>query len=94
MRAARLFLFGSFVGAFGVGGGGAANAQDVYHEGYMRSDGTYVAPHFQSAPDHSSNDNWTASPNVDPHTGAQGTDQPFNDRPPRSGGFYYPNFGR
>lgn len=62
---------------------GAASAQGVYHQGYLRNDGTYVQPYSQSAPDRSYNNNWSTSPNVNPHTGQMGTRMPtYNDRPP------------
>ena len=34
-----------------------AAAGDVYVQGYTKSDGTYVAPHYRSAPDSSYNNN-------------------------------------
>lgn len=69
---------------------GSAIAQGIYHDGYTRQNGTYVQPHYQSAPDRSYNNNWSTSPNVNPYTGQQGTRAPtFNDRPPT-----YPSFGQ
>ena len=57
----------------------------VHVRGYYRSNGTYVAPHWRSSPDHSYNNNWSVSPNVNPYTGVQGTRQPtWNDRAPSS----------
>lgn len=62
-------------------------AQGVYHRGYSNPSGTYVAPHYQSAPDHSYNNNWGVAPNVNPYSGQMGTRQPtFNDRPPSAFG--------
>jgi hypothetical protein len=61
-------------------------AQGIYHNGYVQQNGTYVQPHYQSAPDQSYNNNWSTSPNVNPYTGQQGTRQPtYNDRPPSTG---------
>ena len=54
-------------------------AGDVYVRGYTKSDGTYVAPHFRSAPDSSYNNNWSTSPNVNPYTGEQGRRTPRLD---------------
>lgn len=54
----------------------AAEARDTYVRGHIRSDGTYVAPHMRSAPNRSSYDNWSTSPNVNPYTGQQGTREP------------------
>lgn len=61
-------------------------AQDVYVDGYYRDNGTYVQPHYRSAPDNSYNNNWSVSPNVNPYTGQQGTRAPtWNDQAPDSG---------
>ena len=46
---------------------------DVSVRGYMRSDGTYVAPHYRSNPNGNVNDNWSTKPNVNPYTGQEGT---------------------
>ena len=69
---------------------GTAFAQ-VYVEGYYRSNGTYVQPHYRSSPDSSYNNNWSVSPNVNPYTGQRGTLSPtWNDRPPPSNSFGNP----
>jgi hypothetical protein len=60
---------------------------DVYVEGYYRADGTYVAPHYRSGPNHTKLDNWTTKGNVNPYTGEDGTrtynnynnDESYND---------------
>lgn len=52
-----------------------ASAQ-VYHRGYVRQDGTYVQPHWQSSPNSTPNDNWSSRPNVNPMTGREGTRNP------------------
>jgi hypothetical protein len=73
------WLFGTFLTFWD----GVAMAQGVYHDGYTTQRGTYVAPHYQSAPDHSYNNNWGVSPNVNPYNGQPGTRQPtFNDQAP------------
>ena len=41
--------------------------------GYTRKDGTYVAPHYRSAPDGSFYNNWSTKGNVNPYTGTPGT---------------------
>lgn len=67
-------------------GAQVAWAQDVYVDGYYRDNGTYVQPHYRSAPDSSYNNNWSVSPNVNPYTGQQGTLAPtWNDQAPDSG---------
>jgi hypothetical protein len=37
----------------------AASAGDVYVRGYYRKDGTYVQPHYRSAPDGNPYNNWS-----------------------------------
>lgn len=46
---------------------------DVYVQGYFRSNGTYVAPHYRSDPDGDFGNNWTTYGNVNPYTGKVGT---------------------
>lgn len=50
--------------------------RSVYVSPTIRSDGTYVAPHFRTAPDRSFNNNWSTYPNVNPYTGKVGTRAP------------------
>ena len=47
--------------------------QQVYVNGYTRSNGTYVQGHYRTAPDNTRNNNWTTVGNVNPHTGTSGT---------------------
>lgn len=54
------------VGALGKGG-------TVHVNGYTRKDGTYVAPHYRSAPNSTKADNWSTKGNVNPYTGKPGT---------------------
>jgi hypothetical protein len=71
-----------FATALMLAGIGGAWAQDVYVHPYYRNNGTYVPPHYRSHPDNSYNNNWSVSPNVNPHTWQQGTRQPkWNDQP-------------
>lgn len=46
---------------------------DTYVNGYFRSDGTYVQPHFRSDPDGNFYNNYSTYPNINPYTGKQGT---------------------
>lgn len=48
-------------------------SQQVYVKGYYRSNGTYVQPHYRTAPNHTVNDNWSTVGNVNPYTGKAGT---------------------
>lgn len=41
--------------------------------GYTRKDGTYVAPHRQTNPNATLNDNWSMRGNTNPDTGRDGT---------------------
>lgn len=71
---------------------------DVPVRGYFRRDGTYVAPHWRSAPDSSYNNNWSTYPNVNPYTGQQGTNPPrvYDPTPnpmPGFGGAPTPRYG-
>ncbi|MBB4266287.1 hypothetical protein [Roseospira visakhapatnamensis] len=56
-----------------------AFADSIYVEGYTRSDGTYVAPHYRSAPDRTPYNNWSTRGNVNPYTGQAGTRSPYPD---------------
>ena len=56
-----------------IGPGTGSNTRSHGVRGYVRKDGTYVAPHRQSNPDKSFNNNWSTNPNTNPYTGKQGT---------------------
>lgn len=45
--------------------------------GYIKRDGTYVTPHYQTAPNATRLDNWSSKPNVNPYTGKPGTKDPY-----------------
>ena len=51
-----------------------------YHqvEGYYRSNGTYVKPHYKTNPNSTNIDNYTTKPNINPHTGKKGYIEPDN----------------
>lgn len=53
----------------------SAEAQ-VHVRGYTRRDGTYVAPHYRSSPNHTTADNYSTRGNVNPYTGEPGTRDP------------------
>jgi hypothetical protein len=46
-------------------------------QGYERSNGTYVQPHYQSNPNGSTHDNYGTRGNVNPYTGQAGTRNPY-----------------
>lgn len=52
--------------------GHAVAGGDVHVRGYYRSNGTYVQPHYRSAPDGVFSNNWTTLGNVNPYTGEAG----------------------
>lgn len=45
---------------------------DTRVSGYYRNNGTWVAPHYRTMPNHTQRDNWSSRPNRNPHTGAYG----------------------
>lgn len=59
---------------------GTASAQN-YVNGYFRSDGTYVQPHYRSAPDGNGFNNFSTQGNVNPYTGQPGTQNPYYQPP-------------
>jgi hypothetical protein len=52
---------------------GTTNPKIVHVHGYVKKDGTYVAPHDRTAPNNMRNDNWSTRGNVNPETGKAGT---------------------
>jgi hypothetical protein len=52
---------------------GSSSGKPVHVKGYTKKDGTYVAPHYRSAPDGNKSNNWSTKGNVNPYTGKAGT---------------------
>lgn len=76
-----------FVGTTALASGhSGGHSSSGYHmvSGYTRSNGTYVAPHYQTNPNATRNDNWSTRGNVNPFTGTLGTK-------PGDGGYYVPS---
>ncbi|MFC7522003.1 hypothetical protein ACFQS6_22465 [Xanthomonas populi] len=48
-----------------------------YVRGYTRANGTYVAPHYQSAPNSTKLDNYSTQGNNNPYSGQEGTVDPY-----------------
>ena len=70
--------------------GQPAWGQGVGHvPGYVRSNGTYVAPHYRTNPDGNFNNNWGTKPNINPYTGQTGT----RVTPPYSPSLPFPSYG-
>lgn len=55
--------------------GGAADARMT--RGYLRKNGTYVAPSFKTTPNHTKLDNYSTKGNVNPYSGNVGTVDPY-----------------
>lgn len=62
---------GHHSGAIGPGTGSTSSSHHV--NGYVKKDGTYVAPHQQSNADKNFNNNWSTKGNDNPTTGKDGT---------------------
>lgn len=48
----------------------------VHVNGYYKKNGTYVEPHYRSAPNSTKSDNYSTIGNVNPYTGKSGTVNP------------------
>lgn len=57
---------------------GTAFARDTYVQGYVRKDGTYVQPHYRTAPDRNPYNNYSTQGNTNPYTGQSGTRNPYD----------------
>lgn len=68
----------------------AAHA-DNYHRGYVRSDGTYVQPHYQTAPDRNPFNNYSSQGNTNPYTGQSGSRDPYAVQQQYGGQHNYPD---
>ena len=53
-----------------------AYAADHAVRGYVKKDGTYVAPSRATNPNRTQRDNYSSKPNVNPHTGKPGIRMP------------------
>ena len=51
-----------------------ALARDTHVNGYYRQNGTYVQPHYRTAPNNTKTDNYSYHGNVNPYTGEVGSD--------------------
>jgi hypothetical protein len=72
--AAALALAATAAQAQYLGTGSNPNSHPV--QGYMTNSGTYVPPHQQTNPNSTQRDNYNATGNVNPNTGAVGTRNP------------------
>ncbi len=46
-------------------------------KGYVKKDGTYVAPHYQTNSNSTRLDNYSSTPNINPYTGKKGSVDPY-----------------
>lgn len=60
-----------------------------YVQGYYQTNGTYVAPHYQTNPNGNASDNWITRGNYNPYTGQPGTVNPYAPK----GHYYYDAYG-
>ena len=60
-------------------------------DGYIRKDGTYVAPHIRSEPNQQRFDNYNAQGNVNPYSGQRGHQPHEFSNPPVRQAPAYPN---
>lgn len=55
---------------------------DTYVQGHVRSDGTYVAPHYRSEQNANRYDNYSSQNNSNPYTGQRGSQRnEYSDTP-------------
>jgi len=72
--AGSLILTATAAQAQYLGTGSNPNSHPV--QGYTAPSGTYVQPHQQTNPNNTQRDNYSATGNVNPYTGAVGTRNP------------------
>lgn len=75
---AAAVMVGALVYCMAEGGDLAGGTvRPVAVQGYCRGNGTYVAPHYRTAPDGNPYNNWSTVGNVNPYTGKAGTVYPY-----------------
>lgn len=52
-------------------------------KGYIKKDGTYVAPSRATNPNSTKTDNYSSKGNVNPYTGKEGTKDPYQPSQPK-----------
>ncbi|MGC2234933.1 MAG: hypothetical protein WA584_02060 [Pyrinomonadaceae bacterium] len=53
-----------------------SSTESTYVRGYVRKDGTYVAPYYRSKRDSTTLNNWSTKGNINPYTGKRGNRKP------------------
>jgi len=74
--AAALTLAATAAQAQYLSGGTGSNTRSHSVQGHTTNSGTYVAPHVATNPNTTQRDNYSATGNVNPYTGAVGTRNP------------------
>jgi hypothetical protein len=69
----KYVIAGAFILAFASIANAQSNPNDHYVNGYTRSNGTYVEPHYQTNPNNTTRDNYGTQGNYNPHNGTYGT---------------------
>jgi|GEM_PF-1821451 len=82
MKIVQILLAWCLIAGFSFDVRGASHGGAVHVRGYTTKSGTYVAPHYRSAPDGNFNNNWSTKGNVNLYTGREGT----RVTPPSRGG--------
>jgi heat shock protein HslJ len=73
---AEAYARGSSSGGKSSLSGTGSNSSSHRVSGYTKKDGTYVAPHQQTNPNSTQQDNYSAKGNINPYTGTVGTKIP------------------
>lgn len=74
----------------------ALAGKTTHVDGYVKKDGTYVAPHYKTAPNDTKLDNYSTKGNYNPYTGKEGAVDPYKATPsnpvgsPYNSGTFYP----
>lgn len=55
-----------------------SNAQ-TYTKGYIKQNGTYVAPSYRTTPDNTKLNNYSTQGNYNPYSGSKGTKSPYSN---------------
>lgn len=77
----NLILFVGFICFFSIASYAQVNPSSTYVNGYYKSNGTYVEGYNRTTPNNTINDNYSTSPNINPHTGKVGTVSPTYTSP-------------
>lgn len=73
LRIQEALFFLIFTSIFNYSYSQHKSSSDLRVRGYYKSNGTYVEPHYRSAPNGTKSDNFSTYGNVNPYTGKEGT---------------------